>query len=650
MLRLFSFTILHFVIFCTYCQHPLDSLGTVPNANGLTAVTQRFIDYYQTDDIDSVKFYTDRLRQIALNNEDESLQQLADLQWAKTLAFFNYTDSAEKVIEGIIIKDKITHSIEHNLVVGLIERNRRNFDVALTHLYKALEDVQQHNPAMLAFVYTEIAFILSQNNDLENCKKYYGYAFEEASKNKDHKLLVDICYKLCRVYNGGIQVNLDSSIHYGELGIQIAKASGYERGYANMINVVAAPIIRKGQYRRGLEMSKEALRFSSKYNFSLQTQYYLILNQGFAYEKLGLYDSAILKMEEGGALRPMGIDHHRLKYLIYKSKKDFSRALPALEIYEFKKDSIIQARNETNLSSLQARLEADIKAKEVESLTQQAQLQSYQLSQQRYLLLALGLLVLLIVGGGIFLYRQRQLKQQQLITEIELTELRKRLDVEKQYRASELKALRSQMNPHFVFNALNSIQEYIVLNEKKLAGKYLGKFADLMRIYLNHSQLKSVSIQEEVEALALYLELEKLRFEESLTYEIKVDPAIDTHLISIPTLLIQPYVENALKHGLLHKRGDRILSVSFETDQQQSIVICSITDNGIGRTQSAEINKMRATSHKSFATEATKTRLELLNYNNANPVGEQVIDLYDEDGLAIGTKAILKIPVQEFGV
>ena len=149
------------------------------------------------------------------------------------------------------------------------------------------------------------------------------------------------------------------------------------------------------------------------------------------------------------------------------------------------------------------------------------------------------------------------------------------------------------MNPHFIFNALNSIQEYIVTNEKKLAGKYLGKFADLMRMYLKHSQSKQISVQEEIDALSIYLELEKVRFDDTLDYQIQTDQLTGADLMNIPPLLIQPFVENSLKHGLLHKSNDRKLSVEFANSQDEDVVVCTITDNGIGRQKSAEINKMR---------------------------------------------------------
>lgn len=213
---------------------------------------------------------------------------------------------------------------------------------------------------------------------------------------------------------------------------------------------------------------------------------------------------------------------------------------------------------------------------------------------------------------------------------------------------SKLTAIQSQMNPHFIFNALNSIQEYIVSNEKKQATKYLGMFADLMRIYLRQGKIKTVNIAEEIEALNIYLELEKMRFEDSFTHTIQVDEGIDQETFSIPSLLIQPYVENALKHGLLHKKGKRELRINFRINSGMNNLICEIIDNGIGREKSQEINKMRNPGHKSFASSATKRRLELLNYNNKNIIAEQTEDLRDEFGMGIGTKVTLSIPM-EFG-
>ena len=207
----------------------------------------------------------------------------------------------------------------------------------------------------------------------------------------------------------------------------------------------------------------------------------------------------------------------------------------------------------------------------------------------------------------------------------------------------KLTALRSQMNPHFIFNALNSVQEYIVTNEKKLAGKYLGKFADLMRMYLKHSQTKLISVQEEIDALSIYLELEKVRFNETLAYSINAEQVNGANLINIPPLLIQPFVENSLKHGLLHKPNDRQLSVLFTNDNEE-ILRCIIEDNGVGRTKSAQINKNRKPNHESFATGAINSRIELMNESLDQKIKVEIEDLF-EDQLATGTRVVISVPI-----
>lgn len=294
------------------------------------------------------------------------------------------------------------------------------------------------------------------------------------------------------------------------------------------------------------------------------------------------------------------------------------------------KDSFFSLEKEKEIQSVQAEFKAREKDRDIELLSQQTTIQALQIKQRNQALIIGLIAFLLILSIVYFFYKSRSSK-------------RKRLQAEllQQMRESELKALRSQMNPHFVFNALNSIQEYIMSNERKLAGKYLGKFADLMRVYLEHSKVTTVSVSEEIEALSLYLELEKLRFEDSLECSIAVEENVDTSL-PIPSLLIQPYVENAIKHGLLHRKHGRKLLVSLT--QPGNVLQCEITDNGIGREKSRVINEMRNPDHKSFATEATQSRIELLNQDRKFPIVEIISDANSEDSEFCGTKVTLKIP------
>jgi ligand-binding sensor domain-containing protein len=208
----------------------------------------------------------------------------------------------------------------------------------------------------------------------------------------------------------------------------------------------------------------------------------------------------------------------------------------------------------------------------------------------------------------------------------------------------ELKALRSQMNPHFIFNSLNSIQHYIFNTKSDEAIKYLSKFARLVRTILNNSNKPTVTVGEDLEALKLYLELEQMRFEEKFDYEILVDPSVDSDYDIMPPLLIQPYVENAILHGLNTKPGKGMLKIAFRSDN--NYLICTIEDNGIGREKASEIKRtMPKSKHKSLGMKITEDRLKILNDVNNSQLSVTITDLKDENGNALGTKVELFIPI-----
>lgn len=218
------------------------------------------------------------------------------------------------------------------------------------------------------------------------------------------------------------------------------------------------------------------------------------------------------------------------------------------------------------------------------------------------------------------------------------------IQTQEELRQSQLASLKAQMNPHFMFNALNSIQEFIVLNEKKSANRYMGKFADLMRMILDQSNHESVSLEDEIKMIQLYLELEALRFENDFSYILDVDPDIDTMYTFIPAMIVQPYIENAIKHGLLHKHGKKELLVQFR-QPDSGYLYCQIKDNGIGRKRSLEINGMRQKKYTSFATGATQKRLELLNQGKKEQIVVAYKDYDPNSEEESGTEVNLKIPL-----
>jgi hypothetical protein len=244
-----------------------------------------------------------------------------------------------------------------------------------------------------------------------------------------------------------------------------------------------------------------------------------------------------------------------------------------------------------------------------------------------------------IVLLGMFTYFKQRLNAEKKNNDL----LAQKIELEHELHQSVLSSIKSQMNPHFIFNALNTIQSYIYTNEKENASLYLGKFSELTRTILDMSNKERISLAEEINALQLYIDLEQLRFDDKLNYTFEVDKNISTETVFIPSMLIQPYIENAIKHGLMHKKNEWQLSITFLKKINAVEVI--VDDNGVGRKASDAINKQKFKKHKSFASGANQKRLEILNkgLNNAS-ISLQIIDKQDNYGNAIGTTLILNIP------
>jgi len=211
---------------------------------------------------------------------------------------------------------------------------------------------------------------------------------------------------------------------------------------------------------------------------------------------------------------------------------------------------------------------------------------------------------------------------------------------------SRLQSLRLQMNPHFLFNALNSIQQMILGNEEMVATRYLSKFSKLLRAILVHSDKEYVTLKEELEILNLYIDLESIRFKDSFKYTIECDEDIDTDEIKLPTLLIQPFVENAIWHGLMHKEGERELQVKFS--EVGECIHCIIEDNGIGREKSreAKLATGQGKKHTSKGIQVSMERLEAMGNGNECKGSLDITDLKDEKGNAAGTRIKIVFPTQ----
>ena len=218
-----------------------------------------------------------------------------------------------------------------------------------------------------------------------------------------------------------------------------------------------------------------------------------------------------------------------------------------------------------------------------------------------------------------------------------------KINLEKNINQSKLKAIKSQMNPHFFYNALNTIQSFILSNDKKQAVNYLSKFATLTRTILEMTEKDMVTITEEINTLRLYLDIEKVRFNDDFNFEILADLNIDADNIKIPSMFLQPFVENAVKHGLLHKSEEKTLKINFIKVVNQ--IKITIDDNGIGRKKSNELNAIKNKKHQSFATNAMQNRVHLLNEFTQKNISIAYIDKHNTSNQSTGTTVVFLIPI-----
>lgn len=223
---------------------------------------------------------------------------------------------------------------------------------------------------------------------------------------------------------------------------------------------------------------------------------------------------------------------------------------------------------------------------------------------------------------------------------------RKVLEIQKEVFELEQKSLRLQMNPHFLFNSLNSIQSFVIKNDTDKAIYYLSRFSQLMRTILYNSQQTFVLIKDELKVIKNYLDLEKLRYDDAFEYIIHLDAEIEEDFYAIPPMIIQPYIENAIIHGLLNKKEKGHLKIELKL--LGNYIFCVIQDDGIGREASANIKMQSGIIHKSTGMLITQERLNILNSKNKDKISVKIIDLYDEFGEAKGTRIELMIIYKEF--
>ncbi|TLP75876.1 tetratricopeptide repeat protein [Maribacter sp. ACAM166] len=357
----------------------------------------------------------------------------------------------------------------------------------------------------------------------------------------------------------------------------------------------------------------------------------IYINLGWAFIRFGDYESAELNLEKGLVLaKSYDIDSEIAeanKFLseLWIKRDDYEKGMRYFKESKKYEESITNSLNLRYVNDMILRYESQIRANQFERLAEENESVRLKLRKNRTMLIIIGIFLVLLIGILYILYRQSQ------------------LNAEKKLLTLEQSMLRSQMNPHFLFNSLNSIKLYIINNEKKNAVHYLNKFSKLVRKILEASSQKEISLAEELETVELYMNIENIRFSNEIKFNIYIKDDINTQNIKIPSLILQPFLENALWHGLSSKAGAKHIDLEIKKGKNGFIEIM-IIDNGVGRDAAEKIKNGKVLKRKSVGIDITKERLANFSRDYENYFQVEIIDKYDEENNPTGTQIIIYIP------
>ncbi|MFN8117854.1 MAG: histidine kinase [Bacteroidia bacterium] len=440
----------------------------------------------------------------------------------------------------------------------------------------------------------------------------------------------------------------DSAIFYYKKALHICNVKQIDFGILLCLSNIGGTYVNVKKYKEALPYLLESYSIGQKINNT-----FLIcqieMNIGICYTNLNnnktgieYLKKSVLHSKESKNNQALLYSYKNLQSAFYNEKLINDAYLTLLE-YSNLKDTITNAEKEKAIADINIKYDTEKKEAAIKELEQQNQITSLQSKQKSIILYSIIGLVIAITLLSYFLFtRYKTKKQNELLkTKLEDAEL---LLIEKQKASdSEIKAIKSQMNPHFFYNALNSIQGYIYSGDKENAAKSLGLFSDLSRSILESSRNTEISLNDEIELLQNYLKLETMRLPK-ITYRIHVSETINLYDVYIPAMILQPLVENAIKHGLANKQGQGFLNIKLE--EKNNKLLIEIEDDGIGREAAAEIGKRMMKKSASFSTEANMSRIELLNANKTEKITQEIIDKKDDNGNATGTIVKLVIPIE----
>lgn len=559
-----------------------------------------------------------------------------DTNYVLTLVRYNKTKlyiepDAPSMLKSLKEADLLSNKLNYakgkmlsNEMLGVVNQYLLlDYDEALKHYKKVLADVkrcedtktakqmEQNIPGNIGAIY----FVKADYDEAEK------YTIKSLQAYKKSNMTVNPALYLSLGNIEAKRENFQKAIGYFDKVIEIGKKNNqFIAMLINSLSAKSSMLLDLDKVDVAYKVSSEALKLlnENKIDFISGVIY---MNHGRAAAAKKLYDEAELYAQKGlEACKLTGnqqlvCDSYSILHQVYKEKKDFQKSLQYYEEYVNLRDTLVNQESNLKLSRTIIENEAE----------QKQTLANAEIKRQKTIKFATIGTSSVVLLSGIFLFigfRKRQrIKQNQ-----------KEILLKAKISDTELKALRLQMNPHFIFNSLNSISDYIQKNDTQKADYYLTKFAKLMRGILENSEEKEIPIADELKMLELYMTLESSRLNNKFTYEIIVDNDIDIENTFIPSLILQPFVENSIWHGISNNEGQGKITIQITRDN--TMLNCIVQDNGVG------INTMENTNRKSYGMKITKDRLDVLNKIKNTNASVSLIDL------GKGTRVEVKLPLE----
>ena len=424
--------------------------------------------------------------------------------------------------------------------------------------------------------------------------------------------------------------NYDQALKYCKKAIAINKEIDNEYGIGLNYQIMGDIYAQTEKFSDANSMLQEGMEILEKSNDLTAKSMTLLSIVGLDI-KLKQYDKAEKNLKlcsnlahTSGDLEVLSLYYYH-QFQLDSIKGSVNNALASFIKYHELNSQISNSRMNERISEIQTTYEMQRHEQENKLLKSENEIQQLRIDRSQIVII-----ILCVFFSLIFIITLLILRHQQLLTKHKITELKQQ-------------NLNQQMNPHFIYNCLTSLQSLIFHNDISNSLEYLSKFSRLMRKILENSQKQYMSVQDEIELLTLYLKLESIRFKGKFDYEITVDDKIDPILYKIPSLLIQPFVENSVWHGIQNKKGIGKIQIAFNLAEKS--IFCTIQDNGIGRENAEKIKHGEENNHVSLGGSITQARIKLLKSLYGNKLGIQYIDLKDFSNNPTGTRVELYLPI-----